>query len=481
METENKTNNMPSGKKLNSDKMRSTPIGKLLITMSLPAIVSMLVQALYNVMDTVFVGMYYSGLGDSEYNSAVQALSVAFPMQLIIVSIGIGLGVGANACISKKLGMGDREGATQTARHAILLAVVSSVILAVVGLTTSGAFITALADVSGDSGKVIEYGTTYLTIVASLSFACTIEITCSRMLQSTGNMRVPMISQAMGACVNIALDPILIFAGGMGVAGAAVATVISQFCSMTFILVMFVAKKQDVSILPKGFRFNGKAMLEIINVGLPALITNAIGAVTYICIMLIMKAYGMGNTPQQVLGLYFKLNSLIFMPTFGLMQGALPILGYNYGAGNKKRYLECVKYMILISLGFMLIGVILFEAAPGAMLGLFSANTDTLVEGAVALRIIAICFPIAALGITTINAYQSLQCGVRSLIMSMTRQLGIIVPFAAIFGRFGAYMIWIAYPVAEAIPILVFFPLLFKTINKKFAERRQSAALTESE
>lgn len=470
METENGTNK--SEGKLNSDKMRSTPIGRLLITMSLPAIVSMLVQALYNVMDTVFVGMYYSGLGDSEYNSAVQALSVAFPMQLIIVSIGIGLGVGANACISRKLGMGDREGATQTAQHAILLALAASVILAVVGLTVSGPFITALADVSGDSGKVIEYGTTYLTIVASLSFASTIEITCSRILQSTGNMRVPMISQAMGACVNIALDPILIFAGGMGVAGAAIATVISQFCSMAFILTMFIAKKQDISILPKGFRFSGKAMLEIINVGLPALITNAIGAVTYICIMLIMKAYGMGNTPQQVLGLYFKLNSLIFMPTFGLMQGALPILGYNYGAGNKKRYLECVKYMILISLGFMLIGVVLFEAAPGAMLGLFSANADTLAEGAVALRIIAICFPIAAFGITTINAYQSLQCGVRSLIMSMTRQLGIIVPFAAIFGRFGVHMIWIAYPVAEAIPILVFFPLLFGTINKKFAERR---------
>lgn len=467
----------PGARRMNSEKMGSSPIARLLITMSLPAIISMLVQALYNVMDTVFVGMYYSGLGDVEYNSATQALSAAFPMQMIIVAIGVGIGVGANAVISKKLGEGNTQGANQTAKHAVLFALSLAVIMSIVGLTASGAFITLLADVSGDSGNVIEYGTTYLTIVASLSFASTVEITCSRILQSTGNMRVPMISQAMGACINIALDPIFLFVCGWGVAGAAIATVISQFCSATFTIGMFFIRRQDVSISPKGLKFSGRTLGEIVNVGLPAFVTNAIGAITYIALMLIMKAYAMGNTPQQVLGLYFKLNSLIFMPTFGLMQGALPILGYNYGAGNKKRYMSCLKLSTLISMGFMLIGVAMFEAIPEVLLGMFSANASTAEAGALALRLIAIAYPFAALGVTTINAFQALQCGMRSLLMSMFRQLGIIVPFAAIFGRFGVQMIWIAYPIAEAAAVFVFCPMLLSAVKKKFASH--PAALRE--
>ena len=467
--TEEKESGSP--RRMNSEKMGSTPIARLLIAMSLPAIVSMLVQALYNVMDTVFVGMYYSDLGDAEYNSATQALSAAFPMQMIIVAIGVGIGVGANAVISKKLGEGNVEGANQVAKHAVLLSAALSVLMVIAGLTVSGAFITALADVSGDSGKVIDYGTSYLTIVASLSFASTIEITCSRILQSTGNMRVPMISQAMGACINIALDPIFLFVCYWGVAGAAIATVISQFCSAAFTISMFFVKKQDVSISPKGFKFSGKTLKEIVNVGLPAFVTNAIGAVTYIALMLIMKAYAMGNTPQQVLGLYFKLNSLIFMPTFGLMQGALPILGYNYGAGNKKRYMSCLKLSMLVSMGFMLIGVALFEGIPEVLLGMFSANESTAKAGALALRLIAIAYPFAAIGVTTINAFQSLQCGMRSLLMSMFRQLGIIVPFAAIFGQFGVHMIWLAYPIAEAAAVFVFCPMLFSAVKKRFAAR----------
>lgn len=465
-----------SQRKMNSEKMGSTPIAKLLITMSLPAIISMLVQALYNVMDTVFVGMYYSDLGNAEYNSATQALATAFPMQMIIVAIGVGIGVGANAVISKKLGEGNAEGANQTAKHAILLSAALSVLMVIAGLTVSGAFVSALADVSGDSGKVVEYGTSYLTIVASLSFASTIEITGGRILQATGNMKVPMISQAMGACINIALDPIFLFVFRWGVAGAAYATVISQFCAATFTVSMFFLKKQDVSISPKGLKFSGKTLREIVNVGLPAFVTNAIGAVTYIALMLIMKAYTMGNTPQQVLGLYFKLNSLIFMPTFGLMQGALPILGYNYGAGNKKRYMDCLKLSTLISMGFMLIGVALFEGIPEVMLGMFSANAETAEAGALALRLIAIAYPFAALGVMTINAFQSLQCGMRSLLMSMFRQLGIIVPFAAVFGQFGVHMIWISYPVAEALAVIVFCPMLLSAIKKKFGARDEQRA-----
>ncbi|MBR6788814.1 MAG: MATE family efflux transporter [Clostridia bacterium] len=458
--------------RLNSDKMGKTPILKLLVTMSLPAILSMLVQALYNIMDTVFVGMYYGGLGNAEYNAATQALGLAFPMQMIIVSIGIGVGVGANTCISRKLGEGNREGASNVAKHAILLSAFCSLLLVAVGLTLSNVFVTALADVSGESGRVIEYGTAYLTIVTALSFGTTVEITCSRILQATGNMKIPMVSQAMGALINIALDPLFLFAFGWGVRGAAIATVISQFVSMFFIVAMLTFGKQDVSVKPKGFRFSFGVIREIINVGLPALVTNAIGAVTYVSLLLIMKGYAMGNLAQLSLGLYFKLNSLVFMPVFGLMQGSLPILGYNYGAGNRKRYISCIKLMIAFSLGFLLIGTLLFELLPEFLLGLFSANEATIAVATPAFRIIAIGFCGAAFGITMINAFQSLQCGVRSLLISTFRQFGIIIPFAAVFGQFGLHMVWMAYPVAEYVPLFVFFPSLIITIKKKFREKQ---------
>lgn len=470
-----------ASKKLRSDRMGTTPVLKLLVAMSLPAIFSMFVQACYNIMDTVFVGMYYGGISEIEYNAATQALSVAFPIQLIVVALGVGIGVGANAVVSKKLGEGNVEGANLTAKLAVFLGLCASVVMAIVGLTASGAFISALAaQGEGGSEKVVEYGTQYLTIVASLSGASMIEIICGRLFQATGNMRVPMISQLLGAGLNIALDPLFLFAFDMGVSGVAIATVISQFCAMIFSLLMFVFTKQDVSISPKGFRFDGKTIKEIVNVGMPAFVTNAIGAVTYITLLSIMKAYGSDDVhqtviSQTVLGLYFRLNSLVFMPTFGLVQGALPILGYNYGSRNRARYMACLKYMLLFSLCFTGIGLILFETAPEFLLGMFSATEEVATAGALALRLIAIAFLPASFGITTINAFQSLQCGVSALLMSTFRQLGIIIPFAAIFGMFGVHMIWLSYPVAEIVADLVFCPILFFRLKKKLPKEKINA------
>lgn len=459
---------------LRSDKMRDTPILKLLITMSLPAIFSMFVQACYNFMDTVFVGAYF---GTENSGPAIQALSLAFPIQLIITAFGVGIGVGANAVISRKLGESNVESANRTAKLSVFLGLCGAAIMIIVGLTASRAFITALA-ATGDGGQseaVIEYGAQYLTIVTAFSGFSMIEIICGRLFQSTGNMRVPMISQLLGAGINIGLDPLFLFAFHMEVRGVAIATVISQSIACAFSVIMFAVTRQDVSISPKGFKFDGKALKEIAGAGVPAFVTNAIGAATYISLMVTMKLYGMGDVPQQILGLYFKLNSLIFMPTFGLVQGALPILGYNYGAGNKKRYTECLKYMIIFSVAFMLIGIILFETVPQAMLGMFSAPQEVLDEGAFALRLIAISFVPAALSITIINAFQAIRSGLFALIMSVFRQLGVVMPFAAIFGRFGVYMIWIAYPVAEILSVAVFGPILFTRIGKRFAEKEALA------
>ncbi len=457
---------------LRSDRLRNTPILKLLITMSLPAIFSMFVQACYNFMDTVFVGAYYTGL-DGGSGAAIQALSLAFPIQLIITAFGVGIGVGANAVVSRKLGEGNVEKANRAAKLAVFLGLVGAVLMVVVGLTASRAFISALASTeeASQSQTVIDYGAQYLTIVTTFSGFSMIEIICGRLFQATGNMRVPMISQMLGAVINIGLDPLFLFAFKMGVAGVAIATVISQFVAFCFSVIMFIVTKQDVSILPKGFKFDGSVLKEMAGAGLPAFITNAVGAVTYITLMITMKGYGMGEVPQEILGLYFRLNSLIFMPTFGLMQGSLPILGYNYGSGDKKRYMECIKYTIMFSAVFMVIGVTLFEAAPKAMLGMFSPPPEVLDEGALALRLIAISFIPAAFGITTINGFQSVRSGGFALMMSLFRQLGIVIPFAVIFGRFGSFMIWLAYPVAETLAVSIFCPILFVRIRKRFQEK----------
>lgn len=457
-------------KKHTSYKMGSMPIPKLLLVMSLPAMLSMLVQALYNIMDTVYVGMFYSGLGDTEYIAATQALSVAFPIQLIITAVGLGIGIGANAIISKKLGEGNRPDASKAANTAILMAFAALIIMSVIGIFATKPFVEIVADASGEGGLVIQYGVDYLFVVTVFSAGMILELTGSRILQATGNMKIPMIAQMVGAVINIALDPLFLFGFQLGVRGAAIATVISQFCSagITYTVILFIQKEVKISIFKN--KYSIRDILNNMNVGIPAFFLNAVGALTYISLLRIIKGYALGGIVQQVLGLYFKLNSLIFMPIFGLMQGLLPILGYSYGAQNKERYKAALKLSTMLSLGILLIGLLLFETAPELLLSLFSAGSSTLEIGRSAMRIIAISFPFAAIGINLINAYQSLQCGVRSLIMSLFRQLGIIVPFAAIFANFGAWGIWASYPVSEFLTTLIFFPQIFYVINKKFKQ-----------
>lgn len=455
----------------------------MLFVMAMPAIISMLVQALYNIIDSVFVGIYYDGT--PQYDGAVQALSLAFPMQLLITAVGIGIGVGANACISRRLGERDREGADRVASLAIALSVIGSALMVFVGLFASEPFVRMLAaeSVTGNSEDAIAFGTEYLVIVMSMSFGAIIEITCGRIYQSTGNMKIPMIAQGMGAVLNIGLDALFIFGLNMGVAGAAWATVIAQICAAAFSFSMFFLKKHDISISPKYLRFDKKTLRFMMNVGLPAFTTQAVGSVTYVAMMIFMKMYGYGSDAQSVYGFYFKLNSFISMPVFGLMQGMLPILGYNYGSGDKKRYVQTLKLALIASAAVMVLGLVLFETIPGLLLSAFRVPWDgTMMQvGITAYRIIAIAFIPAAFNITTINALQSLHCGVTSLLVSVLRQIGIIIPFALIFGQFGLIYIWLAYPVAELISAVIFFPRLLVLVKKKFAERarldyRQEAA-----
>ncbi len=428
--------------------------------MSLPAMLSMLVQALYNIVDTMFVSAY-----DPEYG--LTALSVVFPMQMLLMAFAVGLGVGANVQIAKKLGEGRQADANSTAQTGIIMSLTASVIFIILGLTIVKPFVRAYAD----SSEVLEQGTTYLTIVMCLNSGMFVEICCSKVLQATGNMKIPMISQLIGAITNIILDPIFIFDWGlgMGVAGAAIATVVGQFTAMTFVLIIMFTKKHDVSIRLKGYRFNKRAVGEILTIGLPTTVMNAIGSVTTGTLNMIIKEY---DGYIAILGAYFKLQSFVFMPVFGLTQGALPIMSYNYGYGDRKRYNRTFKLAACIALGIMAVGTLLFQLVPRQLLGMFSVSDGVMESGVTALRRISLSFIPAALSIIITTTFQSLGKGINALLMSLLRQLGFIIPLAMLLKTvLGGSYVWFCYPIAEILVLAVFFPIILYSVKKMFGKK----------
>lgn len=445
---------------LKSLKMRTKPVGKLLLTMSLPAILSMLIQALYNVVDTIFVAQYCG-------NDGITALSLAMPLQMLIIAFAIGIGVGANAQIAKNLGEGKVEKANALAKTGVFMAIVMSLVFVVLGLTISKPFMSIFSK----NEAVVKMGSQYLMVVVSLSFGSFIEITCSKIMQSTGNMRIPMISQLIGAVTNIVLDPLLIFGFGifpeLGVLGAAIATVIGQVFAMTFVLIMFFVRKHDVSISPRGFKLRKENVLGICIIGFPVMVMNAVASVTTTIMNGIVGRYEDG---VAVLGIYFKLQSFVFMPVFGLTQGAMPILSYNYGAKNKKRFVKAFWLSIAAALSMMVIGFMLFQIFPRQLLLLFNAKGALMDEGVYALRVISYCFIPAAFGIVMTTTIQALGKGLPSLIMSLMRQLVLLIPIAALLGFwFGIKGIWFCYPISEALVFLAFLPVTLLSIKRKFA------------
>ncbi len=446
-------------KVLLSQKMRVMPIGKLLISMSVPAILSMLVQALYNVVDTLFVSRYDASFG-------VKALGVAFPLQMLIIAFAMGIGVGANAQISKKLGEGKVDEANQYAKTGAFLAVVAAIVFVVLGLTVVKPFVSMYTS----NEQVAKMSSSYLTVVMCLSAGSFVEIVCSKILQATGNMKVPMISQMIGAVTNIILDPLFIFGYGffprLGITGAAVATVIGQFLACAFVVTVMFAKKHDVSISPRGLKLKWSTIAGICTIGLPTTVMNAIASVTTASLNLILKPYANGI---DILAIYFKVQSFVFMPVFGLTQGLLPILSYNYGYGDKKRFINAYKLALVIAVGFMSIGILLFMFGAPLFMKLFNMSGSAIGEGATALRVICICFLPAAFGITMTTTYQSLGKGVTSLIMSLCRQLALLIPIALLLNHFlGMVGVWASYPVAEIIVASIFVPYGLHVYKVKF-------------
>ncbi|SFI74714.1 putative efflux protein, MATE family [Ruminococcaceae bacterium D5] len=434
------------------NKMGVMPIPRLLMTMSLPIMASMLIQALYNVVDSIFV------IRVSE--DALTAVSLAFPVQAMIIAISVGTAVGVNAILSRRLGEKNFEDANLTATNGVFLMVLSAAAFALFGIFGVRPFFAAFVE----EGSVMRMGMEYTSIVSIFSFGVFISVVGERLVQATGNSIYSMISQMAGALTNIILDPILIFGllgfPRMEVAGAAIATVVGQFVSM-FVIVWFNLKKNpEVDLSFKGFRPNGRIIVEIYRIGLPSIFMQAIGSVMTFGMNKILILFS--QTAVSVFGIYFKLQSFIFMPIFGLNSGMIPIIGYNFGARHRRRITHTIQLGSLYALAIMAAGTLIFHLCPGWILDvLFDASDHMLEIGVPALRIISIHFLPAAISIVLSASFQALGKGTYSLIMSACRQLLVLLPSAYLLGRFFSLnALWLSFPIAElaslAIAVVLF-------------------------
>ncbi len=452
---------------MEGNKLGTMPISKLIWNMSLPIIVSMLVQALYNIVDSVFVSRICE--------QALTAVSLAFPAQNLMIGLATGTAVGVNALMGRALGAGERERANHIATNGVFLAGVGFAICAILAAFFARMFFAAQTSID----YIVDNGTTYLRICCCASLGLFAEIMFERLLQSTGRSILSMYTQGLGAIVNIILDPICIFVLNMGVAGAAVATVIGQFCGCALALYFNLKKNHDIRLHFKGFRPHWKIIGQIYAIGLPSVVMVAIGSVMTFCMNKILIAYHSAKeTAATAFGIYFKLNSFIFMPIFGLNNGVVSIIAYNYGAQHRRRMTETIKRSTIYASCIMLLGMSIFLSIPGTLLKIFDATDTLLAVGVPALRIISLSFCMAGASIALTSAFQALGKSLYSMIISIIRQLVFLVPLAYILARYGAGignndLVWWSYPIAEIAALtvsLLFFRHMYKTLIAKLPE-----------
>ena len=453
------------------NKMGTMPMTRLILTMSLPAIFSMTILAMYNVVDSIFISRY-----DMDGFTAV---SIAYPLQLLLISASVGTAVGVNSLVSRKLGEENYDQANSAATHGLVLCLFTYAFFLLLGLFGVRPFMEAF---SGGNERVVEAGVSYFRCALCLSLFSIIQVMIEKTLQATGNMIFPMLFQLLGAVVNIIFDPLLIFGIGifpeMGVLGAAVATVFGQFCGMVFALIILFCRSHKVKIQLKGFRFNRMTVKQIYAVGFPAIIMQSISAVMMLCLNAIFRAYN-SIVSIDVFGIYFKLQSFVFMPCFGLSQGIMPIVGFNYGARNKERMYSAIKRGVIIAGGIMLVGTVLMWTIPDVMISLFGSETSftdvdpqTLREtGEFAFRIISLCFVPAAVGITLTTVFQAVGKGFRSLLISFCRQLIILAPVALLLSlTAGVRNVWFAFPIAEVGALVLALTFFFQLVRTDFSK-----------
>lgn len=433
---------------------------KLIFSMSLPSMFSMLIQALYNIVDSMYVSFYDT--------NALTAVSLAFPLQLLITAVAVGTGVGINSLVSRRLGEKRFDEANSAATHGIILAVISWVVFVILGFICIEPYFSMM----DASAPVKAMSCTYTNIVVYLSIGCFVQCVLEKTLQATGNMIYPMLFQLTGAIINIILDPILIFgylgAPEMGIAGAAIATVAGQIVAMIFSVIIIFTKTHGVKISFKSFKLDFGIIRDIYAVGIPSIIMQAIGSVLTTALNKIL--IGFSEAAVTVYGIYFKVQSFVFMPVFGLNQGVMPIMGYSYGAKNKHRLMSALKYGCIIAFSIMLIGTIIFWAIPDKLLMLFNATEEILQIGIPALRIISLCFTSAAIGILFSTLFQAIGMGFNSLLVSLLRQIILLLPAAYLLSKIGLESVWYAFPIAEGVSLIASIVLFRRVYKSRISE-----------
>lgn len=456
--------------KIKNNKMTDTPMLKLIITMSVPAMFSMLIQSLYNVVDSIYVAQLSQ--------KALTAISLAYPLQVLIVAVAVGTGVGVNSIVARKLGADNKKDAESAIMHGLVFAVICWLVFFILGVFITKPFIGAYTN----DPIVYKYGVDYTRTVLVFSMGVFFHLVVEKALQAMGSMVYPMLFQLFGAVLNIILDPLLIFGIGpfprMEVLGAAVATVISQIAAAVFAIIVLFIKSHEVKISFKNFKFSFSMVKDIYAVGLPAILMQSILSVVVLFLNSILMAFSAAAV--NVLSIYYKLQSFVFMPVFGLTQGVMPIMGYNYGAKNKKRLINALKHGIIIGVVIMAVGTAIFWIVPEWLLGFFNPTQEIIDIGVKALKIISIGFVPAAVIILITTLFQALGKGIRSLILSALRQLGVILPVAYFFSYISLNAVWYAFPISEAVTLvasIILFIGLYKRDIKTIKEPKKPTKL----
>jgi putative MATE family efflux protein len=449
------------------NRMGVMPVHRLLVVMSVPMVTAMLVQALYNVVDSVFVAR----LGED----ALTAVSLAFPIQNLAIGIAVGTGVGLNAFLSKSLGEKNFAAVNRSAMNGIFLAWVSCAFFTAAGCFGSGAFFRAQTD----NGEIVRYGRDYLAIVCALSFGMFNQVTLERLLTSTGKTFYSMLSQTAGAVTNLVLDPIMIFGlfgfPRMEVAGAALATVIGQSVGALLALYFNLTQNHEIGFFVKGFRPSAEIVRRIYAVGLPSILMFSLGSVMTYGFNQILISFTV--TAAAVFGVYFKMQSFVFFPVFGINNAMVPILAYNYGAGNRTRVVRAIKLSLACAFGIMLLGTAIFQIFPNRLLLLFEASADMLAIGVPALRIISVHFAFAGFCIVFLSIFQALGSGMASLVVAASRQLLLLLPIAWLLSLTGSVeAVWWSFPLTEGATLALCLIFMRRVYNAKLKNLRRSAS-----
>ena len=459
-----------------SKMLGEMPIGKLIPKVSVPIMISMLIQAMYNVVDSIFVARYDP--------NALTAVSLAYPIQMLMIALSVGMGVGINSLISRKLGEKKREAARLASWNGFLIEGAGFLIFCCIGLFLARIFMgLVVSDHLADADLILGMGTSYLRIVTTFSFGIFMSVLFERMLQSTGNTTLSMVTQMAGAVTNIILDPIMIFGylgfPAMGVSGAAIATVIGQHVSMTVGFLLNQKKNPELRLQIREFRPSWPILRDILAVGFPSTVMQAIASVMNVGMNGLLSSFAEGNAAVNVLNVYFKLQSFVFMPVFGLGNGMVAIVGYNFGARLKDRVYQAIKTAFLWNMAMLAVGFAIFQLFPGALMSLFESGDSTSEVtlamtrmGVTALRTISVHFLLAAVGMTLSNSFQAIGKGTYSLIISLCRQLVVLLPSAwllkMIFGMVDS--VWWAFLIAEAISAVLSI-LFYRKVDRNILSK----------